>query len=178
MRTVTIKKNFNGVRDLTDALDVLQRRKVHVGIFGDKTGRSGKASLTNADIGFKHEFGDGKTPQRSFLRMPIEDKGKTIFKEARLSIKYLANKNDANTFLERVGAAAFNAIQMAFDTGGFGTWAPNAYSTIMAKLRKLRHLNLQQRKQLTGEVMAEGAGHSKILVDTGQLRRSIAWRVV
>lgn len=178
MKHVEIKKNFGGLTKLQEALHVLQVKRVHVGIFGNKTGRSQGSDKTNAEIGFKHEFGDGRTPMRSFLRMPIDYKGKSIFKEARLSVKYLADKNGAFTFLERVGAAAFNAVQEAFNTRGFGTWAPNAYSTVMAKLRRLRHLSLQQRRQLAGEVVGEGADHTQVLVETGQLRRAVAWRVV
>jgi len=77
-------------------------------------------------------------------------------------------------YLKRVGVAAENIVQEAFETAGWGTWAANAYATILAKAKG----NIFKRKQQAASDVFEGGRHTSPLIDTGQLRRAIASRVV
>ena len=145
---------------------------VQVGIFGDKNPRGvaikkvkGKlrskygnqdSGLTNADIGAIHEFGSftRHIPARSFLRMPINLKTKEIIQQASQGATKLISEGNLMKVMMRLGIAAENAIQQAFASRGFGTWKLDAEST-------------RKRK-----------GSDAPLIDTAQLRRSIASRVV
>ena len=145
---------------------------VQVGIFGDKNPRgvaikkvkgkfrskygSSEQNLTNADIGAIHEFGSfaRHIPARSFLRMPVNTKTKEIIQQASVGAAAMIAAGNIVKVMTRLGIAAENVIQQAFASRGFGTWKPDAKST-------------ERRK-----------GSSAPLIDTAQLRRSIASRVV
>lgn len=118
-----------------------------------------KEAPTNAYIGAVHEFGyeDKNIPQRSFLRMPIEDD---------FDNKLLNNTNpkeltrqlvkDPDGFLEEVAEVAKAVVLEAFDRGGSSKtkWPPLAPDTLKRKK------NLQ------------------ILVETTQLRDSIDYEII
>ena len=95
-------------------------------------------------------------PARSFLQMPLEQKASEILKNTRADYSI----QDINYFLDEgkltlinfavvLGAECVNAIQDAFDTGGFGQWKENHPFTVAQK------------------------GSSKPLIDTGNLRNKI-----
>lgn len=120
-----------------------------VGILGGGGGRvDGK--VTNADIGAKHEFGDEKTPRRSWLQMPIAEKmsekldNSGVLSEAGL--KRVMNEMKLDIWMRQIGILGEQCILEAFDTGGFGQWKPSDMSM---------KTNWQT------------------LVETGQLRRSV-----
>lgn len=135
-----------------------------------------KSGMTNAQVGAKMEFGDPNPqnwidrngvrrhvdgiPVRSFLRQPLFIHGDKIIKDAkddaRSQLKTVA-KNPLQTtkkILARVGIAAENVVQEAFNSQGDGDWEPNSPETIEAK------------------------GSASPLIDTGQLRRAISSRAV
>ena len=128
---------------------------VNVGIFGSKTDRNGKGAQTNAEIGAIHEFGSfsKNIPQRSFLRMPIEHEREKIMEAVVAEVGDLAQSGTKHKLLVHIGHECENAIQRAFETHGFGAWPPDKPATFKAK------------------------GSSAPLIDTGQLRRSIASEV-
>lgn len=117
------------------------------------------ANLTNPEIAAKSEFGVG-VPRRSMLRMPLHVKGDEIVKksrdDARAQLKDVARNPQkvAKKVLARLGIEAEGVIQDAFDTRGFGSWAPNAPATIALK------------------------GSDSPLIDTAQLRHAVDSRVV
>ena len=148
---------------------------VKVGILGNKTARH-KDELTNAELGLIHEFGAGRIPPRSFLRLPLFLKSREIIAEASEGFFKFLWKGDMKPVLAQLGVACENAIQDAFGSMGFGQWPQNAYSTILRKLKKARK-NVWQRKQLAAEVLSGGATHTMPLIDSGQLRRSISSKV-
>ena len=139
--------------------------RVRVGIIGDKAAQEHKntdGKLTNAQIGFIHEFGvmtgKNKIPARSFLDMPLRlhlqdyiDKSETLNGEA---FEEALENGELEEYATQVGIVAERVVQDAFRTSGFGNWAPNRPSTILRK------------------------GSSKPLIDTGELRRSISSEVV
>lgn len=106
-------------------------------------------------------------PARSFLRMPLL--GKDGKKELRKAVNSeLSTDRDVNkligmadskflkTIAELVGLRALQRVQEAFETGGFGSWAP--ISDLTKKLRR-------------------GAPDNPPLDDTGSLKDSITFEV-
>jgi hypothetical protein len=112
--------------------------------------------------------------------MPIYRKASQIIKWITKASKFTLLEGNKKELLVQIGIACEEQIQLAFDTQGFGSWAPNSYATVMAKLRRggKKFANVFLRKQLTGEYLNEGAkGINSPLIDTGQLRRSISSKV-
>jgi phage gpG-like protein len=97
---------------------------VKLGILGNSTHDGG---VSNAEIGVVHEFGsrDGSIAPRSFLRMPLQHEGKTITTEmAKLKpkIEKAFAKGDIKLFFNSLAIFAEQAVDKAFETGGFGQW--------------------------------------------------------
>lgn len=148
-----IYQDLGGLKNLAKALG--DKHRVRIGIFGNKNSRD-KAVATNAELGAVHEFGSKSRniPARSFLRMPITLHQKRIVKLASKRVMELLAKGQIVKFWEDLGRVATNVIQQAFASSGFGSWAPNKPATVRAK------------------------GSSRPLIDTGQLRRAILWKVI
>ncbi len=151
----SIRSNVTGLKALAGNLQAMGKHRIQVGIFGNKTDRD-DTTETNAEIGAKNEFGSfsEKIPARSWLRMPLQTHGKELGKTAKAESANLAAAGKLGLFLKRMGIAAEGIIQQGFRTSGWGSWAPNAPSTIEAK------------------------GSDKPLIDSAQLRRGVASRVV
>lgn len=176
MKSEIIKSDFNKLDAFIKGLK--SGMVVDVGILGNKTARADlKAPVphgtpgairvkgrsyaavktqyqTNAEIGFRHEFGKG-VPMRSFLRMPIFQYSEQILagvKKAGALKKLAAGK--MIQVLADIGIGCEAVILQAFESGGWGSWKANKPSTVRRK------------------------GSSQPLIDTGQLRRSIASAVV
>jgi hypothetical protein len=128
---------------------------VKVGILGNKNGR--KEGPTNSDIGAAHEFGSYSKhiPQRSFLRMPLHTKTNDILKLVGKQALYHLLHEDKKALLVDLGIACEQIIGEAFDTQGFGKWAPLEPTTIKSKIGQ----------------------NPNPLVNTSQLRRSITSKV-
>jgi hypothetical protein len=94
--------------------------------------------------------------------------------ELKADVDNLFKKGKVDDYLKRVGTASVNLVQEAFQTSGWGSWPPLAYSTLLGKLRG----SLARRRQMAAEVMYEGATHSKPLIRTGQLWQAISYRTV
>lgn len=94
------------------------------------------SGMTNADIGVIQEFGSdtaGIHP-RSFLRMPIEYCKRRIVKFIGTpEIKDDIERGNVLTVFKKIGIFCEGIVLEAFETQGFGNWAPNAESTIRAK---------------------------------------------
>lgn len=168
----SLKVNLDGLKKLGQTLAKFQGPRIQVGIFGQKNGRSAAGELrkrgghtvqkgvaateTNAELGAIHEFGSKSRgiPARSFLRMPLTVSRKELMAQAGKDAAGTLFAGKAKLWLTRIGIAAENVVQGAFQTSGFGSWKPNAPSTIARKKS------------------------DKPLIDTAQLRRAIASRVV
>lgn len=152
MTSKFVRSDFKGLNNFVSGIS--RRAQVKVGIFGNKTTRK-EGQLTNSEIGAIHEFGSFSRgiPPRSFLRLPVSMKSEQIVEDAsKGAIAKLADGDNVG-ILRTFGFACVKAIQEAFSTAGFGSWAPNAPSTIRRK------------------------GSSAPLIDTAQLRRSITSKV-
>lgn len=110
---------------------------------------------TNAEVGAAHEFGTTSLPQRSFLRIPLSDHlEKEMERTGELDKDVLANvvkQGSVLPWLEKIAILGEGIVAGAFESGGYGKWAPwkKGYSNN------------------TGDV----------LVDTQQLRNSITSEV-
>lgn len=181
MSASTVKFNVTGLQVIAQSLKKLDDGKfrVQVGIFGDKFARPKDHKPngpTNAEIGYVHELGSvtRHIPRRSFLLDTFtlhSDKLEVVLKPA---VDRLIKTGKVDVYLKEVGIACVNLVVEAFHTGGWGAWAPNAYSTLLQKLKG----SLARRRQLAAEVLYEGASHAVPLTNTGQLWQSISSRTV
>lgn len=155
MNSKVVKADMSGLQKFAQSISKTTEYRTRVGILGSKANRTSKGGMTNADIGFIHEFGGPKTPKRSFLRMPIFQKSEQILKSVKEAgaLKKLAAGNVVMVLAD-MGVGCEAAILEAFGSAGFGSWKKNAPRTIKKK------------------------GSSAPLIDTGQLRRSISSAVV
>lgn len=201
-----IEASMAGLRAIAETIGVFKNGRVDVGIFAGENSRTASggagsrpgfykadttketvaalkegrtppdSAKTNAEIGAKMEFGDPEPqtwidrkgierhvtgiPPRSFLMSPLHVHGDKIIKAAKADV---ANnfkeapknpKRAASMLLARIGIGCEYVVQEAFETQGDGSWDPNSPETVDAK----------------------ESDHP--LIDTGQLRRSIASRAV
>lgn len=138
---------------------ISKRAYVDIGILeGDVHPNS---EVSTAFIGAVHEFGTDRAgrgnnttiPERSFIRMPLEKKGEEIQKYGEHNLENNLANGDIESILSLLGEGAVAQIQLAFETGGFGTWAKLSEVTIDLK------------------------GSSSILIDQGVLRKRISYKV-
>lgn len=152
----TYKANFSGLQQLNKAMK--EKLQTRVGILSGSGARTDENGVSNATIGLVHEMGSATKgiPARSFLRMPMQFKADEITNmvlKKRSKIEQSMAEGDAAPLYDTLGVSAVAFIQQAFESGGYGQWAPNANNTVKQK------------------------GSSSPLIDTGQLRESITWEV-
>jgi len=146
---VKVKSNLKEVNKTLKGLT--KKYFTKLGIFGKKDSRKG--ALSNAELGVVHEFGSHSKgiPSRSFLRMPLIEKRKQLLKSIAKQKENLEKgllDNGIKEVFELAGIEAEAIVLKAFETGGYGKWAP-----------------LKKRKGTP-------------LIDTGQLSRAITSKVV
>lgn len=126
----TITGDFSRLENLLKDLGV--DHSVDVGVFKDAKTPDGESV---AGYGAANEFGvvEKKIPARSFIRMPLEEKQEEIAEYVDGHAREHIESGDIKAIFEDIGIAAQSKIQEAFDTEGFGTWAPNADATIARK---------------------------------------------
>jgi hypothetical protein len=153
-------------------LGSLGRKKDERKEYGELKSRGGHkttdeaSDLTNADIGLAHEMGvaSRNLPQRSWLRTPLEDHLPGHFEKLGDEvIKDILEKQDKKAY-EELSVVCEQIIQMGFATGGYGKWAPLKLSTLEGKHKKFSYFTKE--------------ANDSILVDSGQLRKSITSAVV
>ena len=162
----------NNLKDIESAF--YNKFVTRVGILGGKTSRTkvitsskgirkaGRVSspMTNAAIGLIHEKGSlsAKIPRRSFLEMPLVLKSKGLLAMKNLIWDVFKGGPETASRLRRayieLGHTAERIVDAAFQSHGFGRWAPNTSGTVNRKRS------------------------SSPLIDSSQLRRSISSDVV
>lgn len=124
-----------------------------VGILGGSIREDGK---TNAQIGAAHEFGTTKLPERSFLRFPISERMRPELEASGLftseAIENIAAQGSLVPVVQKLAIVAEGIVADAFDTGGFGRWAPLAASTLE---KKRVHQILVETQQLRNSITSE-----------------------
>lgn len=156
MTDTQINFNLSGLDKIRKQLGTKMIAKV--GLFsGGKGGDIHEDStISNVGLGMIHEFGSATNniPPRSFLRMPIETKKDEIVKFLKSNqVKKLIEAGEIETVYELLGVVGEKIVQEAFETSGYGQWAPNKASTIKRK------------------------GSDRPLIDTAELRGAIASEV-
>jgi len=142
---------------------------VDVGILGE-AGSTEEGGLTLAALGVVHEFGTDKAgrgnktkiPARSFIKMPLETKQGDIQAGAEKNLEKNLAAGDVKQVFTDIGIAGEAAIQEAFDTAGFGKWAPNSPVTIEGS-----------KPDKEGNQFIKGKGSDSPLIDDGTLRKGI-----
>lgn len=117
-------------RQLDKMVRLLKRgslQGIKIGIFGTHATRSDGKS--NAEIGMYHEFGTTTLPQRSFLRVPIQDNlGSKLASSGAFDktvLKNVMDQGDIKPWLKLIAIAAEAIVAEGFDTGGYGKWPPS-----------------------------------------------------
>lgn len=168
----------NGLKVMLDIskLEALQKKlniryAARVGVLGAKAegrketikSKSGKhikgsksSSMTNAEIGLIHEKGSlsKHIPRRSFLEMPLTTQLPKFMSKLGKKLMATISEENLKSSYKELAIIGEGIVLRAFGSSGFGSWAPNAPSTIASK------------------------GSSRPLIDTAQLRQSISSKVV
>jgi len=129
---------------------------VKVGILGSNNARS-DGSASNATIGATHEFGTTVVPMRSFLRIPLStylEKGlQSSGAFTKRAIETVIAEKSLLPWVEKMGIEAVGIVLDAFDSNGFGSWAPLMPETLAHKQVKQTLVETQQlRDSITYEV--------------------------
>ncbi len=154
----TVKTNFSVLRTLQRQLTELELMRAQVGLFKDTAGRSADAGRIqdNPSLGFVHEFGSIKKniPERSFLRMPLTLHLGAIILAKGTDWLWLLRNRGAKRLMQFLGAVAEDVVQEAFSTRGYGAWPALKAETVRRKKS------------------------SAILIESAQMRKAIAYRVI
>ena len=165
-----MRVDIEKLKRLAESLKV--KPHVDVGVFASKAAR--RETDTNAYLAMVHEFGSPKhgLPPRSMLRVPIAEHAQQIMASVKGQAEQLVKEKGAKSLWDRVGKAAEKVVIGAFDTGGYGKWAPTKVKTTFGKLKG----SMKRRLRTFYDVMHGKTGMG-ILVDTAQLKRSFSSRV-
>lgn len=157
MAKSTVKDIDKGWRRIVDELNVLNDNDVFVGIHSTAKSTDETGELTAAAIGAIHEFGtkDGRIPPRPWLRSStdhysreISEKYGEIFRQVTKGQGFSAKRG-----LNRLGLFAQAKVREYFARVGQDVWPDIADDTKLAK------------------------GSTKILIDSGQLRRGVTYTI-
>lgn len=144
---MAVQDNDLGLKRIIRDLEDLCEYELKVGVQGDSGTSSNDANIV--DVAVWNEFGTEHIPQRPFLRDTCEEKDDWGDKKANIWNSVIDGLNP-RTAMEILGQQAKGDIQEKIGSGDF---TPNAPSTIKKK------------------------GSSTPLIDTGQLRQSITFKL-
>lgn len=174
-------------KQLNNLMRVLKKQMtLRVGIIGSKAKAQHKnTTLTNAQLGAIHEFGSisNNIPRRSFLWDSLVHELNLNKEEAREFRKFIwmqiFQKGSVEEFYKALGSKALLAIEEGFATEGFGEWAPLAKVTWAAYEHKKGVGGVTPSSHLAKlKKYLRVVGDRQILTDTGQLRRSISFKII
>lgn len=152
----TVKTDFSGLERFRAQLTELAAGRVQVGLFANTSGRFADEGRVqdNPTLGFVHEFGGGRSPERSWLRMPLSlHLAPLILSRGTRWLESLRTQGAKRT-LAFLGILAEDTIQEAFATRGFGAWAPNAPETVRKKKSSAPLIeSAQMRKAISSRVV-------------------------
>lgn len=162
--TSKVTEKDHGYKRLKKELFGAKRNLVAVGVFAEEgarayAGKAGEerpkgAAVTVLDVALWNHYGTANIPARPFLSLyfdtqtaRVQERAATLFRSV------VAGKRTRLEALDLLGQVFVGDIQRAMTVGYFGSYPGNADSTIARK------------------------GSATPLVDTGQLRSSITYRV-
>lgn len=167
----TVTMDLKKMQSLYEGLKT--KAVIQVGVFADKSARP-ENGFTNAELAAIHEYGspEHNLPARSMLKVPIADHAKEIMAPFKGKADSFLRKGTLLELYKLIGVACENVVSGAFQSGGYGKWAPLTYETLLSKAKgSLKVRKGKVKKILAGEI---GMG---ILIRTGQLRRAFSSRV-
>ena len=170
--TATIKRDidFRAFDDLRKRIEA-GKHVVRVGVPSGTTETDGTPVALIAAV---HEFGSPERgiPERPFLRTAIQaNKGKYVQLNRKNLVAVLNKTMTVEQALGQLGEIAKGDVQANISNGKF---QPLAESTIKARQGK-RSKGYSQK--INKKAAASGGPVDKPLIDTGQLRQSIAWEI-
>ena len=150
---------LKGLEQIAKSLRTSKIPKIKVGIIGNSAARSG-GKTSNATIGAIQEFGTSTIPMRSFLRVPLAEE---LPKRLQASGAFDKHSLDETLkigslvpFMKKVAVVAEEVVLGAFDTGGYGKWAPWKDPTYENNTGMLLVDTQQLRNSVTAEVVENG----------------------
>ena len=153
--TVRITDTDRGASALVSRLRNARGSRVKVGILDDARKDAGEGRdpgpLSLVEVALIQEFGAGNVPPRSFVRATVDEFIEDIRStQHALAVQVFKGSTTLPVALDRLGAKVAAMMQSRIARG---IDPPNAPSTVAAK------------------------GSSKPLVDTGQLKAALTWKV-
>ena len=148
-----VKYDLSKLNNFVNSIEGIRKMVVEVGVMAG----TARGNSENLKIGMAHEFGrfSGRPlRQRSFLRMPLNQKMESIVRTLRPVTAELLMKGKFKQIMELLGASCKGVVQEAFQTGGWGKWP---------KRGTPKHPDRDPGRQ--------------VLTKTGQLKSSIDYKV-
>lgn len=179
--TLTLTKKLTGLKDFKEAMVAVRNAEVLVGIPQATSSRRG-GHINNAELLFIFTNGSPARhqPPRPVIEPAIMAPGnkEPIARELEeAAAAWLHHEpKKALQFLKRAGTAARDASKAWF-TDPRNNWAPNAPSTIRAKLA---HLGPKRSREAHALIAAQGGDTTGVVVpgiDTGAMRKAITYVV-
>lgn len=162
MKQTKITFNLDGLEDMKKKIGNTYRTRV--GFLGGKA-ITDHGSLTNAELALIHIFGSltNNLPARDMLLMPIEkNRRELIGAISSGQMKAAFESGDYKKMFQLLGVKAEEFVQMAFDTGGFGLWAPLKPATIKAKGSSAILIHFAQLRRAVSSDVVEQSGHPQV----------------
>ena len=136
-----------------DAERVSREAHVSIGVQATEAAKFRAFQLTNVTLAAVHEFGsrDGKIPQRSFLRATVDRERDMVSNMMKRATKRVANGSSLEKELGIIGEKVKAEVIRTID----------------------QSIGIQPLKKST----ETRKGSTRPLIDTGQLKASITWKV-
>ena len=163
MKQTEIRFNLDGLEDIKEKIGKTYRTRV--GIIGDKASKPHEGGITNATLGLIQMFGSltRKIPARDFLLMPLMTKHREIMVSfGTTSMRAAFAAGDYRRMFAMLGVKAEEIIQQAFETKGFGRWAPNAPATIDRKGSSMPLINFGELRRAVSSDVVNQTGQAKV----------------
>lgn len=170
-----VKVTLDRTRELTRAVEDLTRREVLVGIPADEATRDDDGPVTNAQLGFIHEYGSParNIPARPFLMPGIKAAQEQLVAQLKAAGQQALSGNISGitVALNRAGLIAQNSVRAKFVDND---WPPLSDATLDRRPPAKRDEH--------GQIIDHGksrreTGAVNPLIHTGQLRKSITYVV-
>jgi hypothetical protein len=154
--------------DLVEKIEKQMKKKLaaRVGVLGAQRSYSKDEKIypTNAEIGFKQEFGSKseRIPRRSFLREPLEDHIADAIKQKGKAFGALFSVGKVVEAYKKLAALGEGIVLKGFFTRGYGKWQENAPLTLALKAPETEPLihTRQLRDSITSKIVDRGASSS------------------
>lgn len=138
-----------GFAEIINSMKSLSGKTIKVGIQGDETAKY-ENGVGVIDVAIFNEYGTDKIPSRPFIRQCFELHSKEAFARLEKVVSFIGKGGDVDVALGNIGQWYEQRMKHVLTTY---PWEKNSVATIRKK------------------------GSSKPLIDTGQLRNSIRYKV-